>query len=712
MRFVNRGIIVLAFLFSLCLPRLVMSRDASPVPPCVTPPGLRSALRSALDDHGYDGVAFDQRIAQQAAKLNQLVDEYPNEAEPQRRFVELAVWVDTRQLASVQERFRKQAIANPSDPLALFAYGYSLSTTDADAARETLTKATLLAPKYPWPYLALARLYSEGKTADASAMATNVGRFFTLCPNETDRYAKFLLARAGTDELRKRVASQLRVYLDKQSALDLLTGYETLWGLEFQTHSPTEFDRVRAQVSKDLKRLETVNQHPDAEFQALLIRGYKLSGASKEVIREKEDRLLTEYPRSHQAFVFTFARWRDSHKEPEDQTNSAEWAKYDAAFKSAQKGWVHEFTDDYFQTHYAWTDLIEDDEGLSNKVVLEAFENDVRQAEESQLQFAWPYINAAEYLLRHNLNPEKALEILEEAKRVRIREQETAQLNANRTAEEIAKSDEHLQTEWWGIVSSTLEAARQLNRPELVLGMRAEVEAPLVNKKYSSWYWMNRARLARVDRRTADALVFYQLAHQTSTEQQPTYWHGKIQDRFADEVKPFWKELGGTDVAWEVWLKPVPKGEELTEGRWEKATKPLASFELTDLTGKIWRSKDVKGKALLVNLWATWCGPCRAELPHVQKLYEMTKSRDDIVVLSFNVDEDPGLVGPFVTEQKFGFPVLLALNFAAGFLNQGIPQTLIVDPDGNWRWTQIGFGEDAGWETTVLNKLESVKSVR
>jgi thiol-disulfide isomerase/thioredoxin len=693
----------------LCSSSMTMAQEVRAAPSCIAPTELRNELRSTLDQRHFEGVTFDRQVAEQAVKFNELIDKYPKESEPQRQLVELGVWIDTRTLPSVQERFRKQELANPSDPVALFSAGYSLLTTDAVAARNKLTKATSVAPDFPWSYLALARLYAEGKTADPTAMGKSVDRFFKLCPDLTDRYSKWLLAKAGTDELRKWVSIQLRSYLETQTASDLLAGYETLWSLEFQIHSPQEFDVVRAQIAKDLKHVETVNPQPDAEFQAFLIRGYKQSGAPEEVLRKKEDRLLKEFPKSREAYFVSYSRWEKTHKRPEGEKDLAAWSKYETEWRTAKKEWIHQFTDYFYLTHYDWTNTIENDEDLPDKDVLEAFENDVRQAEESPLQYAWPYINAAEYLLRHRLSPDRALEILENAKKIRVREKTTAQLNTNRTPEEIVRSDEHLATEWWGITSSSLEAARQLNKPELVAAVRTEIEAPLINKKYESWYWMNRARLARLDGRTADSIAFYQLAYQTNTEP-PTYWHGKIQDRFTDEVKPFWKELGGTDVAWKLWRKPIPKGQELTDSRWEKATKPLASFELTDLSGKTWRLKDLKGKSLLINLWATWCGPCQVELPYIQKLYQATKDRNDIVVLSFNVDEDPGLVPPFVTEHKYQFPVLLAWNFASDFLQRGIPQTLIVDPGGTWRWTQMGFNESEDWEKTIFAKLESTRT--
>jgi cytochrome c-type biogenesis protein len=67
----------------------------------------------------------------------------------------------------------------------------------------------------------------------------------------------------------------------------------------------------------------------------------------------------------------------------------------------------------------------------------------------------------------------------------------------------------------------------------------------------------------------------------------------------------------------------------------------MPSFELADLSGKIWKLKTVQGRSVLINVWATWCGPCNAELPHLQKLYEALKDRPDLQILTFNVDEAP-----------------------------------------------------------------------
>ena len=142
-----------------------------------------------------------------------------------------------------------------------------------------------------------------------------------------------------------------------------------------------------------------------------------------------------------------------------------------------------------------------------------------------------------------------------------------------------------------------------------------------------SAYWCNRARLEALQNHTQDALAYYQLALQTRTDP-PKASHGKLRDDLTDEARELWKAQGGTESAWAVWSKPPSGGtEQLAEGRWEKPTKAIPVFELSDLSGKTWRLKELGGKALLINVWATWCGPCQAELPHLEKFYEKMKDR-------------------------------------------------------------------------------------
>ena len=77
----------------------------------------------------------------------------------------------------------------------------------------------------------------------------------------------------------------------------------------------------------------------------------------------------------------------------------------------------------------------------------------------------------------------------------------------------------------------------------------------------------------------------------------------------------------------------------------------MPDFELVDLQGRTWRLADLKGKTAFVNVWATWCAPCRKEMPHLQRLYDRVKGRPDVVLLTMNVDEKVR-GGPAVRDQE------------------------------------------------------------
>ena len=77
----------------------------------------------------------------------------------------------------------------------------------------------------------------------------------------------------------------------------------------------------------------------------------------------------------------------------------------------------------------------------------------------------------------------------------------------------------------------------------------------------------------------------------------------------------------------------------------------------TDLQGKAWHLQELRGKVVLVNFWATWCPPCRKEMPDLDALYNKFKDQG-FVVLAIS-DEEAAKVSPFIAEQKISYPVLL-----------------------------------------------------
>lgn len=116
------------------------------------------------------------------------------------------------------------------------------------------------------------------------------------------------------------------------------------------------------------------------------------------------------------------------------------------------------------------------------------------------------------------------------------------------------------------------------------------------------------------------------------------------------------------------------------------------AFELESLSGGMLGLDDFRGEVILINFWATWCGPCRLEMPAIQQRYEDT----DLVVLAVNFDEPRDQVQDYIDELSLSFPVLLDPGGAIQLLYQirGYPTTYFVDEEGIIQIVHIGFMAD------------------
>lgn len=125
-------------------------------------------------------------------------------------------------------------------------------------------------------------------------------------------------------------------------------------------------------------------------------------------------------------------------------------------------------------------------------------------------------------------------------------------------------------------------------------------------------------------------------------------------------------------------------------------------WKLETLSGNIINLTDYAGKTIFINLWATWCPPCIAEMPSIQKLYENFKDDSDVVFLIIS-NEKKETVKNFVIENNYTFPVMLARSKTPeSFYSPSVPTTFLVSPNGEIVMKEVGSKKWHGEETVKL----------
>ena len=152
---------------------------------------------------------------------------------------------------------------------------------------------------------------------------------------------------------------------------------------------------------------------------------------------------------------------------------------------------------------------------------------------------------------------------------------------------------------------------------------------------------------------------------------------GILQNRFS------WNFIPSTSLGREV-------NTEKESSAFSQAGKPAPDFELNSMDGSKVRLSDFRGHPVLINYWATWCPPCREELPIIQERLE--KYAPDLVVLAINAGEDPETVENYIAQNDFSFQVLLDPEWKAEALFgiYAYPTSVFIDREGLIQGRYVG----------------------
>lgn len=136
--------------------------------------------------------------------------------------------------------------------------------------------------------------------------------------------------------------------------------------------------------------------------------------------------------------------------------------------------------------------------------------------------------------------------------------------------------------------------------------------------------------------------------------------------------------------------------------------KQAPDFTLMNLEGESISLSNFKEKVLVLDFWATWCGPCVAELPHLQKLVDSFKSNDNVAFLAISCDFDTSTVKKFMKEKGYTIPVVMNKGIDQAYDVHGIPTLFVVDPNGMIRYKHVGYDGNVDFVKLMTKEINLV----
>ena len=151
-----------------------------------------------------------------------------------------------------------------------------------------------------------------------------------------------------------------------------------------------------------------------------------------------------------------------------------------------------------------------------------------------------------------------------------------------------------------------------------------------------------------------------------------------------------------------LFIQPIQANDMLMDPM--PAANPAPDFNLMGMDGDTHTLEDLKGKFVLVNFWATWCNPCKVEMPLLEKLHQTLKS-EKFTVLGLHVGPGPENIEEFKKLMPISFPIYVDMDLEVNWGVPGLPTTFLMDPEGKLIYRAVGKREFASDE--MVNFLKS-----
>ncbi|MCL4844773.1 MAG: TlpA family protein disulfide reductase [Bryobacteraceae bacterium] len=602
-------------------------------------------------------------------------------------------------------------------PALLDAWSYIGEETPRAIA--ILTEIQREKPGMAWAEYLLGLIHTYPAFRDPERAAGHFKTFIQACPDALEGYE--MLPRVALSPAEAaRLAERLRVALRARKSIQALRLWPVLWTLEFKG----EVAEARERVRTDVAALEGWTE-AGLELDQVRLQAARLTGetAVAKALQEKLD--AAAQARANPPSMAKVQEWLRANPEPagfEEQARQA-WAKRGAAFFEAMA--ERESAGVMPLTVYArWLAL---DPGRPVEQVREAGEQALALLDPEQAGLSPSnYYRIVEAWMERRALWGRIPELLDRARSIPPPGYRASDLVPQSVADEkLIQRTARLErgaallyrAELAHLQGELMESERHFGEFAAILDEERTPEGTTAPRGdmlpvYEGMLYETRARIA-IRARDWRAAALWRRRAAAARRFTPT---APPDPRLLESALALWKHGGGTGEEW-AGLPPLPPGRIArveAKPRERDLEQAFPAFAFTDVAGRAWTPEALRGRPVLVNLWATWCGPCRLELPHLEKLHREVSASGAAVVLTLNIDDNPGVVAPFMAEQGYTFPVVAAQEWVEKHLpGDSVPRTLLLDSEGLWRKEILGFdGTRGDWVAAMKAALAGLSRPR
>jgi tetratricopeptide (TPR) repeat protein len=583
-----------------------------------------------------------------------------------------------------------------------------------------LERAIGLAPSFGLPHLLLAQIYFAHAYENTAEADRHLERFAELCPSSVR--ALPTLRWSKDKELIRREAARLRKNVEARTDSDAVAAYPTLWSFEVALERSDQQSENQARMRRDIDRLFTPEFTRNSAWLATIEATGFFEGVPDRVSRKAQQEVAALYPNSDAAAREEFNKTAGDAQYPTKGTPEQVASYWRQTWHSILP-LVRKWPATLWLADTAARAVAQDPSATSNEVagVIALFQKAFQLDPDGFRTLPPAPISIAQQLVDRD-GPFESIPDM-----VLGGFASTDRWFGANAANDIS-----------GVSSDALSERRNtfylmgylpLAESYVYLGQLSNANDALVQAdlrlrairppdnassaerfrfdELAAAYWRVRGLYSEKSGHKVDALVDYRNALSLFPPRRP---RPDRRDEVMVSAQRLWKDLGGTAQGWDDWANRSSLASFYAGGEGSQAWSKLADLHpdlvLTDALGNRWNPRDLAKRTTFITMWASWCGPCRAELPYFEKLYEHFQGRNDIAILALNVDDDPKAMTTALQELKVSIPSIAARDFAYSIVPEmALPANWIISPGK----TEMFAGNDSSHEAWLKSAVTAIE---